>query len=97
MAAGCSENHEDSDYYVYSIQGYDPCNFFDFNGKSTLKYRLTCKAINKAKEVVEWGHPEGVQYAYRDVFNESAPANNNTMDLLMVKAPLPFKYAAENK
>lgn len=97
LAAGCSDKHEDSDYYVYSIQGYDPCNYFDFNGKTTLKYKLVCKAINKAKVVVEGGHPEGVQYIYRDVFDPSKPANNNTVNVLAVEPPQPFKYGAVNK
>ena len=82
---------------MYSIQGYDPCNYFDFNGKTTIKYKLVCKAINRAKEVIEGGHPEGIQYLYRDVFDPSKPANNNTVNILAVEPPSPFKYAAVNK
>lgn len=38
---GC--NSADSEDYVFSIAGYDPCNFYDFdNDTITISYRLQC-------------------------------------------------------
>lgn len=69
LAAGCSEQFEDSDYYVYSIQGYDPCYFFNLEKKTTIKYKLTCQAINSNFEVIEGGHPEGLGFKYSDILD----------------------------
>jgi hypothetical protein len=32
----------DSEYYTYSISGYDPCHWVDINQKLTLTYNLVC-------------------------------------------------------
>jgi len=59
---GCREGKTDSDYYVYSIQGYDPCNFVDFDSENSynIKFILDCRDINDLAIVKENGHSEGI-------------------------------------
>jgi hypothetical protein len=71
LAAGC--NYEDSDQYVYSIPGYDPCNFYDFSKKYTIKFRLICKPSNAQNYVLTDVHPEGPGYAYKNVLDLKKP------------------------
>ena len=95
MAAGCSDQYEDSDDYVYSIQGYDPCHFFDFDEKTTIKYRLTCRAMNAENRALETGYPERVGFEYIDLVD--APSTlANPITLEEVPAPGPIVYVAEN-
>jgi len=44
MDKPCSEDPEnvDSEYYVYSIQGFDPCHKFDFTRSYKIKFKLDC-------------------------------------------------------
>lgn len=58
---------------------------------------MTCKAIDNKKQVVDYGHQEGVKYPYVDIFDPNRPEGNNTMDVLMIKPQRPFNYAAENR
>jgi len=62
---GC--NGTDSEAYVYSIKGYDPCFKFDFTTKTIMKYLLQCRAISPSGVVKESGHKEGVGYIYENV------------------------------
>ena len=65
MYEGCSK--PDSDYYVYSIQGFDPCFFYDFTQEYEFKYKLNCKPINDEGVVKPQGHVENLGYNYADV------------------------------
>ena len=47
MAKGCRDQNEDSDDYVYSIHGYDPCHKVDFSKTYKMKYKLVCKDVNR--------------------------------------------------
>ena len=63
MYKGCPG--EDSEDYVFSTPGFDPCHFFDFeNGKTDIKYLLNCKAVDKQGFVLPDGHKEGLGYEY---------------------------------
>ena len=64
---GCKDQYEDSDFYVYSIQGFDPCHFYDFSKEYTFQYQLKCMAVNSQSKVVENGHQEGLGYEYADL------------------------------
>lgn len=63
---GCKDK-EDSDYYVYSIQGFDPCFFFDFTKSYKMKYNLQCRPVDEKGVVLPNGHPEGLGYKYSDI------------------------------
>jgi hypothetical protein len=52
---GCKDK-ADSDYYVYSIQGFDPCFYFDFSKSYTMKYLLQCRPVNEKGVVLPEGH-----------------------------------------
>ena len=82
---GC--NGTDSEAYVYSIKGFDPCFKYDFTTSTTMNYLLQCRAINTKGVVKPDGHKEGVGYSYENVvrtptFEESqfkyAAVNNKT-------------------
>lgn len=63
---GCKDK-ADSDYYVYSIPGFDPCYFYDFSQTYTFKYLLQCRPMQMNDLVSPDGHPEGLGYGYVDV------------------------------
>lgn len=68
MYEGCSGKYPDSDFYLYSIPGFTPCNFYDFSKKYTIKYKLDCRDISaNGGVVVDGGHKEGTKYSYADV------------------------------
>ena len=76
LAEGCRDKHADSDYYVYSIPGFDPCNPYDFSKSHTLKYRLICKPVELTGGYVkDTPHAEGVGvgYEYANVVSTTAP------------------------
>lgn len=79
---GC--NGTDSEAYVYSIKGFDPCFKYDFTSNTTMKYLLQCRAINSQGFVKEDGHKEGIGYNYENVI--SSPKFEESQ----------FKYAAVN-
>lgn len=41
LAKGCSDR-EDTPYYLYSVPGFSPCYFFDFNSQTDMTWLLTC-------------------------------------------------------
>ena len=61
---------EDSEDYVFSTPGYDPCHYFDFEGKTEIKYKLNCKPVDWSGFVVPDGHQEGIGYEYVDLVSE---------------------------
>jgi hypothetical protein len=60
---GCADKFEDSAYYLYSIPGFSPCFWFDFDTVVPMKYMLKCMA-NDANMINE---EEVTGYEYRDV------------------------------
>ena len=71
MSKPCSEdpNNVDSDYYVYSIQGFDPCHKFDFNRSYTIKFRLQCQMVDKDGYLEPEPPKEELGYKYEDVIS----------------------------
>ena len=39
-------NNPDTDDYVHSIEGFNPCYFFDFSKKYQFKFKLDCRHLN---------------------------------------------------
>lgn len=66
MAAGCP-GAVDSDDYVYSIKGYDPCHELDFTRPYELEYNVTCRDVDNEGRVIAGGHQEGLGYGYLDL------------------------------
>lgn len=44
---GCSENKEDTPYYLYSVPGYDPCFYLNFSRSYEVIFNLNCKVIDE--------------------------------------------------
>lgn len=65
---GC--NGTDSEAYVYSIKGFDPCFKYDFTSNTTMSYLLQCRAINSKGIVKENGHKEGLGYNYENIIRQ---------------------------
>lgn len=84
MAGGCP-GAVDSDEYVYSIKGYDPCHEVDFNKQFEIEYNVTCRDVDKDAMVIEGGHKEGYGYNYSDIVS---------IDQTMLK---PFDYKVVNE
>lgn len=85
---GCKDR-EDSDYYVYSIQGFDPCFHFDFEKEYTIKYRIQTLGIDDKGVVLQNGHQEGVKYKYQDIVIPAVSGKENDEDV--------YTYASVNK
>lgn len=58
-------NKPDTDDFVHSIEGYNPCFFFDFNKKYQFKFKLDCRHLNSQGLVQV--DPFAVGYRYLDV------------------------------
>lgn len=82
MRGGCSE--PDSDDYVHSIKGFDPCHEMDFSQPFNIEFNLTCKDVDEDDRVIKGGHPEGLGYAYSNLIS----VNNETV--------VPFNYTYES-
>ena len=67
---GC--NGTDSEAYVYSIKGFDPCFKYDFTSKTVMSYKLQCRPINSKGIVREDGHKEGIGYKYENIIRQTA-------------------------
>lgn len=74
---GCKGQYPDSDEYVYSTPGFDPCFKYDFTKSYSFKYKLDCRDITSKGIVKEEGHQEGVQYSYSEVISIDEPQNFN--------------------
>jgi hypothetical protein len=79
----CSDR-PDTNYYRYSIAGYDPCYYFDFSKIHTLKFKLYCQVFDE-KGFIE-PNKENIGYKYRDVVDVST----------FEEEAMHFKYAATN-
>lgn len=66
--AGCP-NKTDSDDYVYSIRGHDPCHEVDFSEQLNIEFNMTCKDVDKDWKVLPGGHKESLGYSFSDVVN----------------------------
>ena len=64
FSAGCSDL-PDSDYYMYSLQGYAPCFFFDFTATYDITIQLNCLLINSNGVAVP--NEVSLGYLYRDI------------------------------
>ena len=64
---GC-EDKEDSPYYLYSVPGYSPCYFLNFNETYTVEFYITCRPVDETG-LVEVQREE-VGYEYRDVIKQ---------------------------
>lgn len=47
---------------MYSIHGYDPCYFLDFNKNYTFKYKLICKLLDENGLVDVKPESTGIKY-----------------------------------
>ena len=61
----CQVKREDTLNYVFSIPGFDPCFYFDFEKTYTLEFMLNCRVLNH-RGLVEMSDT-GVGYEYEDV------------------------------
>lgn len=98
LAKGCRNGKKDSEYYVYSIQGYDPCHFFDFDKNYTIDYKINCKDVNSLTQVVDKGHPEQIGFNYYDLVNATARGNQSKSisSVSQIKPEKPFNYSIVN-
>ena len=80
---GCKDEYPDSDYYLYSIQGFDPCHHFDFTKKQEIKFKLNCLPLTEDGVVKEAGHVEKLGFDYVDIIKQEKPK-------------VKFEYAAFN-
>jgi len=91
---GCKDR-PDSDYYVYSIQGFDPCQTYDFSKNYTVKFLLNCRPIDTKSVVLENGHPEGLGYQYVDVLNQKELDQGVKFDYAAVNDETNLKVMAD--
>lgn len=75
MAKPCSDDPEnvDSEYYVYSIQGFDPCHKFDFDRSYKIKFRLQCQHVDKDGYLEPDPPKEELGFEYQDVVGRVRP------------------------
>lgn len=67
----CRSGNSDSPDFMFSIQGFDPCFYFDFTKVHTFKFKLNCKTID-TKGLVDLNSEKlGLGYSYRDVLSEN--------------------------
>lgn len=64
----CRANRNDSDEYMYSIRGYDPCFFFNFSLSYEFRFKLECKYLDSTGLVAI--HPYSLGYKYEDVIGK---------------------------
>lgn len=83
LRGGCNE--PDTDDYVHSIKGFDPCHEMDMTQSFNLEYNVTCKDVDDNDKVVPGGHPEGLGYAYSNLVE----TDNSTI--------VPFNYSHVSK
>jgi hypothetical protein len=58
-------DYPDSEYYIYSIHGYDPCYFLDFTTTYDVHYNLNCTSTDSEGYMVV--PEEGLGLAYQDI------------------------------
>lgn len=68
-------NLEDTEEYMYSIPGFDPCHPVDFSQKLNVKFFMVCgNSPFVGLDVTK----ESVGYPYKDVIKPIPPATKNT-------------------
>ena len=60
----CEVPQIDSMEYMFSIEGFAPCWYFDLSKTYDIKYRLNCKAVGADGEIQIDEH---IGYKYQDV------------------------------
>ena len=62
---GCQDQFEDSFYYMYSIPGFSPCFWYNFNSSIDVEFELNVSSAHrtpaKTVEIVETGPERGVR------------------------------------
>lgn len=58
----------DSEYYLYSLKGYQPCYFLDFTKSYEVKFRLVCQVLNE--QGFSDISTQNLGYTYRDVIEK---------------------------
>ena len=71
--AGCEGKFEDSFYYLYSVPGFSPCFWNNFNESLEVTFEVNCQQINATGMMSNSRDPQ-VGYPYRDVIR--APSLN---------------------
>jgi len=72
---GCEDKFEDSFYYLYSIPGFSPCFWYNFNETVDVTYEVHCQQVTDMGLTTTNKSPK-VGYPYRDVVKEP---NMNTL------------------
>ena len=54
FSAGCADQ-PDSAYYMYSLQGYAPCFFYDFTTTIDITVNINCQMINSTNVTIPTG------------------------------------------
>lgn len=67
--AGCENEYEDSFYYLYSIPGFTPCFWHNFNSSIELSFEIHCQQVQENGLTTTNRAPK-VGYPYRDVIRE---------------------------
>jgi hypothetical protein len=78
-----------------SVEGFDPCFFFDFSSAYTFKYKLNCKSIN-AKGLISL-EPSSIGYHYKDLITpiptfETLPLGTKARGISNKKITLTFDF-----
>ena len=76
----CRGSEADSEYYTYSISGYDPCHWVDLNQQLSVTYTLDC--YNESYQVIKewWGISyDAVTIASTDFSAIIEDPNNNLL------------------
>lgn len=55
-------DYPDSDFYIYSIHGFDPCYFLDFTSTYDVHYTLNCIGTDAKGFVTVWEEGLGLNY-----------------------------------
>ena len=58
----------DSNYYMYSIPGFDPCHKSDFTQINTINFRIVCKLNDGTGTLIL--EKENIGYDYRNVLTQ---------------------------
>lgn len=65
----CADEHEDSFYYLYSIPGFSPCFWYNFNESIQVGFEVNCQQVTENGLTTNNRAPK-VGYPYRDVIRQ---------------------------
>lgn len=66
---GCASSQRDTPFYLYSITGYDPCEYLDFTKAHEIHFQVHCRTIDESG--IATISTEHTGYNYRDVVQEA--------------------------